>query len=316
MKGQRSGKCLALCMLAWSCLHFAWSDAISSGATFTGAGSIGRGFPSDVTNRTDVRSNLSVQCVTLLPPPYGSYYIEKGTGLSLGSVIVYWCREGYQLVGSEKLACLLRDSTSYWSQPAPHCEAIPKPLDKGFRVAVIASLISGVIILTMSVSFAACCLRDRLLRNSAQQLNTREEQQQGRTCRGSRQADSTNKEMEKQQGAFGKLKHHHRLDYRISALRSSVYPGALAGCSNQGFQRSQENSHQTSMQSLCSEIHVFPQVVLRPGATPSASSMYIHFPQKPGDISLAIMPCHANSPRDIPTAYYRGYEEHKPLSLY
>uniref|UniRef100_A0A674IM25 Sushi domain-containing protein n=1 Tax=Terrapene triunguis TaxID=2587831 RepID=A0A674IM25_9SAUR len=103
------------------------------------------------------------QCVTLLPPPYGSYYIEKGTGLSLGSVIVYWCREGYQLVGSEKLACLIRDRTSYWSHPAPHCEG--KPLDKGFRVAVIASLISGVIILTMSVSFAACCLRDRLLRN-------------------------------------------------------------------------------------------------------------------------------------------------------
>ncbi|XP_074807050.1 sushi domain-containing protein 3-like [Natator depressus] len=237
MKGQRSGKCLALCMLAWSCLHFAWSDAISSGATFTGAGSIGRGFPSDVTNRTAVCGNLSVQCVMLLPPPYGSYYIEKGTGLSLGSVIVYWCREGYQLVGSKKLACLLRDNTSYWSHPAPHCEAIPKPLDKGFRVAVIASLISGVIILTMSVSFAACCLRDRLLRNSAQRLNTREEQQQGRTCWGARQADSTNKEMEKQQGAFGKLKHHHRLDYRISALRSSVYPGALAGCSNQGFQR-------------------------------------------------------------------------------
>ncbi|KAH1186589.1 hypothetical protein KIL84_019338 [Mauremys mutica] len=223
-------------MLAWSCLRFAWSDALSSTATFTGAGSIGRGFPSDFTNRTDIRGNLSVQCMMLLPPPYGSYYIEKGTGLSLGSIIVYWCRDGYQLVGSEKLACLLRDSTSDWSHPAPHCEAIPKPLDKGFRVAVIASLISGVIILTMSVSFAACCLRDRLLRNSAQQLDTRKEQQHGRTCRGARQADSTNKETEKQGGAFGKLKHHRRLDYRISALRSSVYPGALAGCSNQGFQ--------------------------------------------------------------------------------
>nr|XP_025041837.1 uncharacterized protein LOC112546254 [Pelodiscus sinensis] len=192
--------------------------------------------------------------------------------------------------------------------------AIPKPLDQGFRVAVIASLISGVIILSMSISFAACCLRDRLLRNRAR-LERREEQQLSRTGWGGRQADTPNKEMEKQQGALGKLKHHCRLDYRISTLRSSVYPGALAGCSNQGFQRSLENSHQPTMPNLCSEIHVFPKVVLRPGITSSASSMYIHLPQKPSDISLAITPCRASSPRDIPTAYYRRYEDHKPVLI-
>ncbi|KAL8221757.1 UNVERIFIED_CONTAM: hypothetical protein K2H54_074456 [Gekko kuhli] len=93
-------------------------------------------------------------------------FIDEGSGSSLGSVVLYWCREGYQLVGNGKLTCLLKGHISYWSHPPPHCEVIPKPLDKGFRVAVIASLISGVIIVTMSISFAVCCLRDRMLRGS------------------------------------------------------------------------------------------------------------------------------------------------------
>lgn len=54
------------------------------------------------------------------------------------------------------------------------CLEIPKPLDKGFRVAVIASLISGVIIVTMSISFAVCCLRDRMLRGTEHEDGTDE----------------------------------------------------------------------------------------------------------------------------------------------
>ena len=37
--------------------------------------------------------------------------------------------------------------------------------------------------------------------------------------------------------AFGRLKHHHRRDYHLSALSSSVFPGAFAGCNNAAFQR-------------------------------------------------------------------------------
>lgn len=46
---------------------------------------------------------------------------------------------------------------------------IPKPLDKGFWAAVIASLISGLIIVAMSIAFAVCCLRDRMLKGAAAQ---------------------------------------------------------------------------------------------------------------------------------------------------
>ncbi|KYO17515.1 hypothetical protein Y1Q_0020115 [Alligator mississippiensis] len=308
MKGQKSGKCMTLCVLAWSSLQFALSDAIGSMAAFTGAGTIMRGFPRDFNNKTNMHSNVSVQCTALVPPRYGSYYAEKGSGISLGSIIVYWCQEGYQLVGNGKLVCLFSNSTSYWSHPPPHCEVIPKPLDKGFRVAVIASLISGVIILTVTISFAVCCWRDRMLRRE-----TSDGQQHSRTFRGRWKARSTGQERKKHKGIFGRLKQNRRLHYRISSLYSSAYPGAFPGRSNQGFQRSQNNLQKLPVQSLCSEIHIYPQVILHPSATPSAS-MYVHLPQKTGEIPLAVMPCHASFPRDLAPAYYRRYDKHKFLN--
>lgn len=59
MKGQKSGKCMTLCVLAWSSLQFALSDAIGSMAAFTGAGTIMRGFPRDFNNKTNMHSNVS-----------------------------------------------------------------------------------------------------------------------------------------------------------------------------------------------------------------------------------------------------------------
>uniref|UniRef100_A0A670J393 Sushi domain-containing protein n=1 Tax=Podarcis muralis TaxID=64176 RepID=A0A670J393_PODMU len=110
-------------------------------------------------------ASVAAQCTALLPPSYGFYYTEDGSGSSLGSVVTYWCKEGYQLVGKRQLTCLLEGSIFYWSHPPPHCE--------GFRVAVIASLISGVIIVTMSISFAVCCLQDRMLRANEHSSDTR-----------------------------------------------------------------------------------------------------------------------------------------------
>ncbi|XP_077196909.1 uncharacterized protein LOC143838889 [Paroedura picta] len=242
------------------------------------------------------------RCAALHPPSHGFVYIDEGSGSSPGSVVIYWCREGYQLVGNGKLTCLLKGRTSYWSHPPPVCEVIPKPLDKGFRVAIIASLISGVIIVTMSVSFAVCCLRDRMLRGTELGHGTHEGQQQRRTFKAGR-ASSAKRELGEQRSHYGKLKHNRRLHYRTSALYSCVYPGALAGCSNQGFQRSQENLQKGALQSLCSEIHIFPQVVLKPGIAPSAS-MFVHLPQKQGDIPLAMKPYCPTLPPDLPSAYY------------
>uniref|UniRef100_A0ACB8FP34 Uncharacterized protein n=2 Tax=Sphaerodactylus townsendi TaxID=933632 RepID=A0ACB8FP34_9SAUR len=238
-------------------------------------------------------------------------YIDEGSGSSLGSAVIYGCSEGYQLVGNGKLTCLLKGGIPYWSHPPPHCEVIPKPTDKGFQVAVIASLISGVVIVTMSISFAVCCLRDRLLRGTKYGNGADEEQQQRRKCKDGRA--SSKQEMGKQRSHFGKLKHNRRLHYSTSTLYSCAYPGVLAGCSNQGFQRSQENLEKGALPSLCSEIHIFPQVVLKPDTVPS-TSMFVHLPQKQGDITLTVKPCHPGLSPDLPSAYYRRFEGLQLLS--
>uniref|UniRef100_A0A8C0UAY4 Sushi domain-containing protein n=1 Tax=Cyanistes caeruleus TaxID=156563 RepID=A0A8C0UAY4_CYACU len=122
MTGQKLGKCIVLCLLPWSCLSFAWSDAAGPGAASLGAGHVRKGLPRDAANGTDVQSNMSVPCTALPPPRYGYYYVDRGSGVSVGSVLVYWCQEGYQLVGSERLTCLRQESTSSWSHPPPQCQ--------------------------------------------------------------------------------------------------------------------------------------------------------------------------------------------------
>ncbi|KAF7248712.1 Sushi domain-containing protein 3 [Varanus komodoensis] len=306
MKKQRCQVDTAFYLLVWSCLEFTLSDTLESSAAATSGGETGiKTFLRETANGTAAQANLSVQCTTLFPPSHGFYFIAEGSGSNLGSVITYWCKEGYQLVGNGKLTCLLKGSISYWSHSPPHCEVIPKPQDKGFRVAVIASLISGVIIVTMLISFAVCCLRDRMLKETARNNETAQEQPPRRKFKVGR-ANSVRQETGKSRSHFGKMRHNRRLQYRTSALYSWAHPGALAGCSSQGFQRNLENLQKGAPQSLCSEIHIFPQVVLKPGTIPSAS-MFVHLPQK-ADVPLNVKPCYSNLPPGLPSVYYRRFE--------
>ncbi|XP_058842290.1 sushi domain-containing protein 3 isoform X3 [Acipenser ruthenus] len=112
-----------------------------------------------------VTTNISApHCAALHPLHHGSFYVEAGSGTSLGSVLTFWCNEGYQLVGSEKVTCIVKEGAPQWSNYLPACEVIPKPVDRGLRVAVLVSVISGIVILSMSASFIACCVRERLQR--------------------------------------------------------------------------------------------------------------------------------------------------------
>uniref|UniRef100_A0A8D3BNC3 Zgc:162331 n=1 Tax=Scophthalmus maximus TaxID=52904 RepID=A0A8D3BNC3_SCOMX len=108
-----------------------------------------------------------LSCIPVLPPRRGSFYVESGTGVSVGSTLAFWCREGYQLVGSDKIYCFVRNGKPQWSNYLPVCEAIPRPEDRGLRVAVLASVVSGIVILAMSLSFLICCLQERSSRKRA-----------------------------------------------------------------------------------------------------------------------------------------------------
>lgn len=82
----------------------------------------------------------------------------RGDGASVGTVIVFHCPSGHQMVGSGLLACTWKGSVAEWSSGTPVCKAATPHETFGFRVAVIASIVSCAIILLMSMAFLTCCL--------------------------------------------------------------------------------------------------------------------------------------------------------------
>ncbi|XP_030627165.1 sushi domain-containing protein 3 [Chanos chanos] len=233
-------------------------------------------------------------CVSLLPPRRGSFYVEQGTGVSLGTVLAFWCREGYQLVGSEKISCILRGGAPQWSNYLPVCEAIPKPEDRGLRVAVLASVVSGIIILAMSVSFIICCLQERMSKERGSHRDSRSRKEKQRQL--SRQSECW---LEREEGDWDALpppRIYHlsqRLDPHLP-LNSPLYMGGLSGYDNGGYQRSQENLLKAPLPGLYhSESQVYPHMVLQRVPTPTApivpsapsASVYLHLPIPPTDTS-------------------------------
>ncbi|XP_036374215.1 sushi domain-containing protein 3 [Megalops cyprinoides] len=259
-------------------------------------------------NVTDVATTPSnytgLSCVSLLPPRRGSFYVESGTGVSLGSVLVFWCREGYQLVGSEKIACIIRAGIPQWSNYLPVCEAIPRPEDRGLRVAVLVSVVSGIVILAMSVSFIICCLQERLGKE-------REHRRDSRTRKREKQRSSSRRGacwLEREDGdwdAFPPPKIFH-LSHRLPT-DSPHYVGGYRGYENRGYQRSQESLLKGAVPGLyCTENQVYPHMVLQRVPTPTAP-VYLHLPAQsteapppPQVMSAYANPAYHSSPHDTP----------------
>ncbi|KAG9467741.1 hypothetical protein GDO78_014414 [Eleutherodactylus coqui] len=108
-------------------------------------------------------SSATAMCPVLLAPPGGSFHVFEAAERSLGSVALFSCQEGFQLVGRYKLRCQKIGDGLQWSHQEPQCEALSLTPHKGFRLAVVISLVSCFIIITMLVAFAVCCVRERHL---------------------------------------------------------------------------------------------------------------------------------------------------------
>ncbi|KAK7149935.1 hypothetical protein R3I94_009297 [Phoxinus phoxinus] len=223
-------------------------------------------------NSTEAPTNnyTDLSCVSLLPPRRGSFYVEKGTGMSVGTVLAFWCLEGYQLVGSEKITCVLRSNTAQWSNYPPDCEAIPKPEDRGLRVAVLASIVSSIVIFAMSVSFIICCLQERMSKERAERTDGR-----GRMRDKHKSSWRSECWLERDEGdweAFPPPKIYNlsqHLDPRL-APETPVYMGGLAGYDNRGYQRSQENLMNAPLPGLYrTDSQMYPHVVLQRVPTPT-----------------------------------------------
>ncbi|XP_023141158.2 sushi domain-containing protein 3 [Amphiprion ocellaris] len=258
----------------------------------------------EMVTQTITNNYTGLSCTPVLPPRRGSFYVETGTGVSIGSVLAFWCREGYQLVGSDKIYCNVRNGKAQWSNYLPVCEAIPRPEDRGLRVAVLASVVSGIVILAMSLSFLICCLQERSSRDRAK----KEGRSRRREKRSARRSECWLEREEGEWEAFPPPKIFHlsqRMNPRLAPDSPLYLTGGLSGYENRGYQRSQESLLKASLPGLYrSDSQLYPHVVLQRVPTPTAPSapsapsapLYLHLPSSSSTTSS---PAHNPNQRQL-----------------
>ncbi|KAM4610483.1 uncharacterized protein susd3 isoform 2-T2 [Polymixia lowei] len=123
-------------------------------------------------------------------PALGTQRIIQGNGTNVGTVISLQCPDKHKLMGGNVICTMGTNSTLWVGEN--YCKPLTPYDDFGFRVAVVASIVSSAIILLMSMAFITCCIvdcmkeKERKKQERETDLWSREEQIEQREDRRSR----------------------------------------------------------------------------------------------------------------------------------
>ncbi|XP_077368186.1 uncharacterized protein LOC144013339 [Festucalex cinctus] len=160
----------AVLLLSTSCTHSCRLLTRAERLAWTAVTSFASNAPEskmDSTNGTDKNTpaHFQAQCPPPPSPRPGTHIVNTGNGRSVGTAISLQCPSKHRLVGGE-LKCVMDGASSPRWVGEPSCKPLSLYKDGGFRVAVLASIVSMGIIFIMSLAFITCCILDSVHKNT------------------------------------------------------------------------------------------------------------------------------------------------------